>query len=173
MTNAGASTGSRNVEVNTGFARQTFWPFTKIPNPREGFGGDAWKTSGKCQMIWKCMDRIRMFHVRFPAKRRSDQRSRRCCCVVVGEAGIDLNETGIARFHTTVDRLHMTCEDFLGDRHWPRWRIDRLIRFLSSRPGLHEPEQTAVSSNPLREIVKRYGQFLEADGLARSQAPAK
>ena len=173
MTNAGASTGSRSVEVNTGFARQTFLPFTKIPDPGEGFGGDTRKTSSKRQMIWKCMDRIRIFHVRFPAKRRSDQRSRRRCCVVVGEAGVDLNEPGIARFHPTVDRLHMTCEDFLGDRHWPRWRIDRSIRFLSSRPCLHEPEQTAVSCNPLRELVKRDGQFLEANALTHSQAPAK
>ena len=67
--------------------------------------------------------------------------------------------------------VHVKRQDFFGDRHWPRLRLDWPIGFLSPRPRFHESEQAAMEGDLFRQLIKRNSQVVEAEALTRSQAP--
>ena len=78
----------------------------------------------------------------------------------MGETRVHLDESGIARLHGAVPRVHVPREDFFSDRHGTRRCVDGMILFAALRARFHESEETAVPHDAPRKIVEAAGRFI-------------
>src|SRR5262245_29537434 len=154
MTNPCASTGRRRMEANTEFLRDAVLAFTEIPDSGECIAGDTRQTGRQRQMVREGMDGRRILHPRRTTKRGPNHRVRWSCSVVVREPDVHINESGIARLHCSVTRLHVMRKNLLGDRHRTGRCVDYVIRLAAMRASFHEPEEAAVSYNSFREVIE-------------------